>query len=163
MTKNYTDNVRENCVVARFQRQGQTPQKTFSVKEYGSWPKARRAAAAWVKAIEPTLPAIETSKDRMTRRNQSGVVGVYLDGSATRKNGILYTHWRWVAFWPGCPITRGLSWGTSKYGEDAAFVLAVLARRHESVDRDALYAEYSGIKNTPEVQAILALKNVESA
>src|ERR1700682_3447086 len=73
ITRNYA----ERCVTARIQRQKLRLQANFGLSKYKTWARAERAAKSWLRRKLPTLPTAISSKDRMTRRNTSGVVGVH--------------------------------------------------------------------------------------
>ena len=138
---NLTKNRQEKCVVARVMRQTKLYQKNFSLKKYGTWSQATRAAKQWLKrTLRKLPPKIESSsKGRMTRRNHSGVVGVHRTPGIVRKpNGNVYECPRWVARWPGCKFRGGLGWSVKQFEEEGAFVLAVLSRKHETINRDTI-------------------------
>ena len=59
-----------------------------------------------------------------------------------------------------CWHSSGSCWSVSQFDDDGAFVLAVLSRRHESVDRDEMLAEYERIKSTKEYKKILRQKEL---
>ena len=148
------------CLMARVTRLGKHHQRNFTLKEYGTYEAAERAAKRWIGGMKKVLPPPSTTKDIMTRRNQSGVVGVRLArGTSRKKDGREYEYWRWVGFWPNCPFSGGLSWSINKHGDDDAFVLAVLSRKRESIDRDRLLLELVRLRNIDEYHDILALKN----
>ncbi|MFA6287499.1 MAG: hypothetical protein WC661_08950 [Opitutaceae bacterium] len=138
MNSHLTRNERERCVMARVQRQRVRRQQNFSLKHYGSWEAAETAAHTWIDSVLPTLPAIITSKNRMTPRNHSGVVGVHFDsGRRTLPSGTVADYPGYVARWPGCKA--GLRWSFNTYnGEDNAFVHACLCRQMETKDREAV-------------------------
>lgn len=145
--------------MARINRKGIRHQSNFTLKQYKTWEAAERAAELWVKGMLKTLPPPESSKNRFTRRNNSGVVGVHLTCSTNKRpNDKVYSYWAWVARWPNSPMQGGLGWSVNKYGDNNAFALAVLARRHEIVDRDLLLSELKRIKNTKEYAEILSIK-----
>lgn len=156
-----TKNVKEKCIMARIMRQNQKYQKNFTLNEYKSWTKAEREAKKWVKEMLEKLPDRATSKGKLTSRNTSGVVGVRLVNSVKYKNGSPYESWRWLAFWPDCPYRGGISWATLKYGDDEAFVLAVLSRKMESIDREAILKKFNRIKGKKSYNDILALKQLK--
>jgi hypothetical protein len=144
-----TKNTKERCVMARVMRQKKMHQENFSLREYGVWPKAVRAAKRWLNKTLPTLPPKLVSKDRMTSRNHSGVVGVYRSPGIVRKrNGNVYECPRWIARWPGCRYRGGLSWSVKQFEEEVAFVLAVLSRRRETINRDTILTEFESIVGT---------------
>ena len=156
-----TRNQQEKCVVARVMRGTKLHTQYFTLKQYGTWEEAERAGRKWLRDLLPILPPKISSKGRMTRRNHSGIVGVYLSAGIVRKrNGQEYSCPRWVARWPGCQLSGGLSWSIKQFEDDGAFVLAVLARRLESVDRDRLLAEFIAIIETKRFSEILHLKKI---
>lgn len=138
MTTHLTRNNRERCVMARVQRGGRRLQENFSVKKNGSWEAAEAAARDWLAPILPTLPPVPTSKNRMTKRNHSGVVGVHFtDGKRVLKSGIEADYPSYIARWPGCK--GGVSFMLSTYnGEDNAFIHASICRKLETKDRAAV-------------------------
>ena len=86
---NITRNVESKCVMARVMRFKKKYQANFTLKDYGTYEAAERAAKRWVAGKKKVLPPPLTSKDIMTVRNQSGVVGVRLASSFKRKpNGL---------------------------------------------------------------------------
>lgn len=131
-----TRNVAERCVTARIQRQKVRLQANFGLSKFKTWARAERAAKRWLRRKRPTLPAMISSKDRMTRRNTSGVVGVHPAYHVIRKRRKTYEYFRWVSRWPGCRLAGGVGWSTNKHGEDEAWVIAVTCRRMENENRD---------------------------
>ena len=122
------------------------------------WPKAVRAAKRWLNKTLPTLPPKLVSKDRMTSRNHSGVVGVYRSPGIVRKrNGNVYECPRWIARWPGCRYRGGLSWSVKQFEEEVAFVLAVLSRRRETINRDTILTEFESIVGTKKYKNVVGL------
>lgn len=157
MSLHVTRNYESKCVQARVMRQKKLYQENFTLKECGTWEEAERAAKKWVNEKLPSLPPKMSSKGRVTRRHRSGEVGVYYNpGIAKRPNNRVYEYPRWIADWPGCPFSGGLQWSIRQFECDGAFVLAVLARRQEKVDRDRLLDYFSSIIGTPEHTEILS-------
>ena len=153
-----TRNLQEKCVVARVMRETKMYSQYFTLKQYGTWEKAEEAARKWIEDLLPALPPKMSSEGRMTRRNHSGEVGVYRSkGIVRKKNGREYECPRWVARWVGCRLSGGLSWSIIQFDEDGAYVLAVLARRQRSVNRDALLEYFDSILGKKEYNDILAL------
>lgn len=155
-----TNNTKEKCVMARVMRQARMHQANFSLKKYGTWAKATRAAKQWLKETLPTLPPkIESSsKDRMTWRNHSGVVGVHrTPGIVKKRNGNVYECPRYVARWAGCKLRGGLSWSVKQFEEEGAFVLAVLSRRWETINRDKILTEFESIAGTKKFDEIVSM------
>jgi hypothetical protein len=153
-----TRNTQEKCIMARIRRQNKLYQKNFTLKQYRTWKAAEIAAQKWVKKVLPSLPAAIPIKDRMTKRNTSGVVGVRVAESIRKKNGKEYRDWRWIAFWPGCPYSGGIGWSVNKYGDEQAFVYAFLARKFESTDRARIEREFLRIRDKKKYQKILDQK-----
>jgi hypothetical protein len=158
MPLHYTRNQRDKYVLARIRRGGQSHEERFMLRDHDTWESAEAAAKKWIKAALPALPPPLPVKDRKTRRNRSGVVGVKLKDATRRKNGNVYPDWRWIASWPGCSRAEGIGWGVKKYGDERAFVTACLARKLESEDREDLDDLYHQIRHTAEYRAIVKLK-----
>jgi hypothetical protein len=148
-------NQASRSVRAKVMRQKKVHEEYFPLSRYGSWLRAEAAARAWLKELMPTLPPPAAREGRLTKRNHSGVVGVYRSGGVVRKpDGKVYESPRWVADWEGCPLRGGLSWSVKGFGEEGAFVLAVLSRRLKSVDRDLILQYLEEIFETPEFDEI---------
>lgn len=157
---NITKNIESKCVMARVNRLGKRHQRNFTLKQYGTYEAAERAAKKWIAGKKKVLPPPSTTKDIMTHRNHSGVVGVRLAKSIRKKkNGREYEYWDWKAYWPNCPYNGGLSWSIIKYGEDKAFLLAVLSRKLESIDRNRILLELERLQGTEDYDNILAIRN----
>jgi hypothetical protein len=156
-----TRNETEKCVMARIVRQRQLHQQNFTLRQYGTWTKAESAAKKWVKAKLQELPPPIPMKNRMTRRNSSGVVGVRLVHSVRRRGEREYGDWRWIAFWPGCENAGGVGFSVNKFGDETAFVLACLARQLESTDRTAIENSLVAFKKTPDYRRLLKLKQIQ--
>jgi hypothetical protein len=71
---NTTRNTSSRCVMARITRNGEKHQKNFTLRQYGTWKAAQAAADKWVAETKRALPPPAPRKDRMTRRNSSGIV-----------------------------------------------------------------------------------------
>lgn len=154
-------NTQEKCVRASVMRQRKLYQKYFTLKQHGTWEKAEAAGKRWIKSFIKTLPPEIPREGRMTKRNRSGVVGVYRSkGIVKRPNGKVYSCPRWVARWPKCALSGGLSWSVLQFDEDGAFALAVIGLRMKSVNRDEVLAHFESIIESPEFDEILALKQV---
>jgi len=152
-----TKNVQEKCVMARVMRQKKKHQRNFTLKEHGTWKKATRAARRWIDEILPKLPPKIRSKGLMTRRNHSGVVGVHWSPGIVRKrNGNVYECPRWIGRWVGCPYNGGISWMERQFEHEGAFVLAVLSRQLETVNRDKILTEFDSIHGTKKYKEIVS-------
>src|SRR5438477_5575783 len=132
----FTRNYPERCVTARIQRQLVRLQANFGLGKYKTWAQAERAAKKWLRKKSPTLPVAISSKNRMTGRNTSGVVGVHPHYHTIRRRRKMYEYFNWVSRWPGCKLAGGVRWSTNKYGDEEACVLAVKCRRMENENRD---------------------------
>ncbi len=142
--------------MARVMRQKKMHQRNFTLKEYGSWIKATRAAKLWIKETLPTLLPKIASKNLMTERNHSGVVGVHWSpGIVRKKNGNVYECPRWIARWVGCPFSGGISWMEKQFEHEGAFVLAVLSRQFETINRDEILTEFDKIIGTGKYKEIV--------
>ncbi|MGI8435898.1 MAG: hypothetical protein ACR2NX_03200 [Chthoniobacterales bacterium] len=129
--------------MARVQRQRTRHQEAFPIKEHGSWEFAEKAADVWIRRMERTLPPPITAKNLMTRRNSSGVVGVHPRHEVIRKaSGKEYEYYYWVSRWPGCRLKAGVKWAIHTFGDDDAFVLAVLCREMEVDSRERVIDEF---------------------
>jgi hypothetical protein len=160
MPKYCTRNETEKCVMARIRRQKKLYQENFTLAQLGTWEKAEAEAVKWVKKTLRIVPDPIPIKDRMSKRNTSGVVGVRLANATRTKKGYVYPDWRWVAFWTGCLQSSGIGWSVNKYGDERAFVSAYLARKAETLDRDKIDSDYSRLKGTKEFKEILKLKQL---
>ena len=156
-----TLNKASKCVMARIRRQGKLYQANFTLREHGNWKTARAVAERWVNSLIRNLPPPMTSKDRQTSRNKSGVVGVYRHREVHRKrNGRKAVYYSWVARWPGCPYRGGVKWPVKRFGEDDAFVLAVLCRRLETESRSRVTDWLENIRDNQEYIELLSLRKV---
>jgi hypothetical protein len=155
-----TPNLKEKYMMARIMRRAKMHQQYFTLKQYGSWDAAEAAARKWVKSQLEILPPAEmNARNRMTSRNHSGVVGVYLSHHVVRRKHREYEYWRWTARWVGCPYSGGLTWSITTLGDDDAFALAVLGRRMETVDRDKVLKRLQEIYGTGAHEEIMKLKS----
>ena len=160
MPKYYTRNEAERYVMGRIRRQKKLYKENFSLANFGTWEKAEAKARKWVKVTLRKVPDPIPIKDRMTKRNTSGVVGVRLANATSSKKGRgnVYPDWRWVAFWTDCPQTSGIGWSVNKYGDERGFVSAYIARKAETINREKIDSEFSRLKGTKEFRDILKLK-----
>lgn len=138
-------------------------QKSFSLKEYGTWKAAEAEGLKWISEQKEILPPSRMNEEgRMTKRNRSGVVGVFIARSVRKKpNGKKYEHWKWIARWPGCPYSGGITWTINEETpDDDAFALAYLSREMRSVDRDKVREKLSQIYGSAEHSEIVNKKLV---
>jgi hypothetical protein len=144
--------------MARVVRQRKLYQANFSLKEYEDWDKAKAAAQKWLRSLLKNLPPPVSRKGLMTANNRSGVVGVYQHRESKKRMGRKVVYRSWVAWWSGCEIRGGVKWPVKKFGDDEAFVLAVLTRRLETHDRARILEEIKETRRTIEYNKILQLK-----
>lgn len=154
---NTTRNKVSRCVMARISRNGEKHQANFTLKQYGTWKAAESAASKWVEKMKRELPAPASRKNRMTKRNSSGIVGVWAFLDETKTN----TYCRWYAKWPGCPNRGGVSFSADRLGDDDAFACAYLARTHETVDREWILNKLKSFRKTKSFREILKKKSID--
>ena len=158
MPVHLTRNEVEKCIMGRITRNKDLHQANFTLKQFGTYERAEAAGRKWVKAKLAELPDQLPVKDRMTKRNSSGVVGVRLANATRTKNGNVYPDWRWVAFWSSCPNSGGIGWSVKKYGDDRAFACAYIARKAESIDREEIESQFLRLQNSTQFKQVLKLK-----
>lgn len=114
----------------------------FSDKTHGGKAKSKKKAEecyqAWVAEMKPP----NSTRDKITRRNSSGVVGVHLaTESDPRYKDCLYVSY--VASWMNENKRRcNVRFLVNKYGKKNALALATIAREHMCVDRDKVVEIY---------------------
>lgn len=152
-----TRNEKEKYVRAKLMRRGNVHQGYFTLRKYGTWRKAERAATAWLKALQAELPPPLAREGMMTRRNRSGVVGVYRSaGRITTRAGKEYSSPKWVARWPKCPFRGGLSWSVKEFDEEGAFALAYISLQEKTVDRAKILRRLEKLIETPKFDELLS-------
>lgn len=125
--------------MVRICRKGKHINEFFSDSRFGSRSKARHAAEQrYQELIEEHGPANMSMKDKLTKRNTTGLVGIHIvHGIDNRWPGCEY--WAYCASWVNEDRTRGkISFSWNKYGEKDALELAMMARKHEITDRQKL-------------------------
>ena len=151
---NTTRNKTSRCVMARISRNREKYQENFTLKKYKTWRAAETAADKWVRKMKKTLPEPAARKDRMTKRNSSGVVGVWAFLDESKNN----SYCRWYARWPGCPNRGGISFSADRLGDDEAFACAYLARINETVDREWIFKKLPSFLKTKKFKKVLKQK-----
>ncbi|TWT75178.1 pathogenesis-related transcriptional factor and ERF protein [Allorhodopirellula solitaria] len=131
--------------MVRIARSGNRVHQYFSDSKYGGKRKALAAAkAAYADLLEEMGPAENSTRDKLTSRNTTGIVGVHVAYSQdNRYPGCEY--YAYCASWvteAGKREKASFAW--NKYGEDDALELAILARQHQITDRDQVVALYEG-------------------
>lgn len=157
---NTTRNKASRCVMARIMRQRVTYQKNFGLGKFKTWPAAEAAAQKWLKQIKRELPPTVDPVGRMSKRNQSGIVGIFPRIDRFQSAIATTDYCRWGSRWPGCPLKGGIGFSTNRYGEDDAFALAWLAREFRTVDRDWLERKLNSFRRTKKYAEILAQKRI---
>ncbi|MBB3210187.1 hypothetical protein FHS27_006033 [Rhodopirellula rubra] len=127
--------------MVRISRGGTRINKYFSDSKNGGKRKAFAAAKkAYESLLEEMGPPENSTRNRLTSRNSTGVVGVHVAYSQdNRYPGCAYSAYcaSWVTE-DGRREKASFAW--NKYGEDRAFELAVLARERQITDRDEVVA-----------------------
>jgi hypothetical protein len=121
--------------MARVSRGDQRHYRCFAVSRYAGWECAEAAARLWLRGVMALLATLPPRENRLSARNRSGVVGIFLHRSFHRlKSGQIAAYPGYVARWPGSPIGSKWMFATSG-GEEGAFLRACLARELRSADR----------------------------
>lgn len=124
--------------MVRISRDGVHFNEFFSDKNYKGKRKALAAARARYQELKDSLPEPQTTRNVITSRNSSGVVGVHRASSES-----IYgeTYSSYCASWKSDEGDRNkISFSVKKYGEKQAWELACLARKHMSTDREKIEA-----------------------
>jgi hypothetical protein len=112
----------------------------FSDSKHGGERVALRAAQHRLKELKAELPPIMPRKNRLTRRNQTGVVGVTvapLRVKGKNRPGLFF----YVGGWKDkSGRSRRVYFSWQRYGKRKAFRMACFARTHETTDRDFIIA-----------------------
>lgn len=149
--------------MARIMRDAKMHQKSFPLKKYKTWKAAEADALEWINEQKEILPPSRMNEEgRMTKRNRSGVVGVFIARSVRKKpNGRKYEHWKWIARWPDCPFRSGLTWTINEETpDDDAFALAYLSRDMRCADREKVREKLAKIYGSDEHTAIMNNKMI---
>lgn len=114
----------------------------FSDKTHGGKLKSKKKAEAcyqaWVAEMEPPI----STRDKVTKRNSTGVVGVHLaTESDSRYKDCQYVSY--VASWmTEDRKRRNIRFLVNKYGKKNALALATIARQKQCTDRDKVIAMF---------------------
>jgi hypothetical protein len=158
---NTTKNKSSKCVMARIMRQGIPHQKNFGLREYRTWKAAEAAAQKWIRKMKRELPPESDGRGIMSKRNKSGIVGVWPRITNFKSKQADIDYCRWYARWPGCELKGGVSFSAELFGDDEAFARAYLARKNETVDRDWIEKRFRTFKKTKEYRDVIAQKQLE--
>lgn len=128
----------------------------FSDKKHGGKRKAKSAAAARYAELLSAAPPPLPIKNRRTSRNKTGKVGVRVARDVSRRDET-QEYRSYVAFWTDPRgVQRSLKFSLNKYGETRAFLLACIARDHETADRQWVEAEYERLRAQRSLRRLLA-------
>ncbi|MEZ6121713.1 MAG: hypothetical protein R3C49_00900 [Planctomycetaceae bacterium] len=126
----------------RIHRAGRGYCEFFSDRKYGGKRKAKAAAVAERRRLEQELPDPATSKNRKLRRNSSGKVGVHLAHDVDKRLENC-EYWSYVASWLSPDRKRiNVKFSWKRYGEEAAWAMACIARDNEIRDREEVVRLY---------------------
>lgn len=126
--------------MVRITRQGNKHQKFFADTKWGGKRAALTAAKEQLAQWEQELPELTSARDRLTARNQSGQVGVYL---AVSRDAQGQEHEAYCGCWTDAAgQRRKVSFSVKKFGKRRAWALACLARELEQQDRDEVLVAY---------------------
>ncbi len=130
--------------MVRISRNGKRINEFFSVARCGGIRKARQAAdARYAELCDQLGPASHSTKGKLTNRNESGKVGVYVAYSADSRYPNC-EYWAYCASWTDADgQRRKINFSWNKYGEEQAWDLACLARDREISDRDEVLRRYT--------------------
>ena len=114
----------------------------FSDKTHGGKVKSKKKAEAcyqsWVAEMEPPI----STRDKITKRNSTGVVGVHLATESDPR----YTDCQYVSYvasWMSEDrVRRNIRFLVNKYGKKNALALATLARENQCTDREKVIAMF---------------------
>lgn len=127
---------RTHGYMVRIARHGTRHQKFFSDFKCGGMEKALAAAKRQYLSWTATLPPRRSNKDRLTTRNRTGRVGVYI-AVANESDGQTYE--AYCASWTDDHGKRWkISFSVQRYGKKRAWQLANLAREKMTTKRKQL-------------------------
>ena len=140
ITRFELENTRRYGYMVRLCRDGVKTNEFFADKQYGGKRNAKKMAQQrYAELCEELGPAnLRATKNLLTDRNSTGKVGVHIARSIDTRwgNGEYVSY---CAFWSTADGERQkISFSWNKYGKEAAFELACLARKLESNDRSAI-------------------------
>jgi hypothetical protein len=143
---------RTHGFMVRMARQGTRHQKFFSDIKYGGKNKALAAAKQQLATWSNALPGRRSTKDRLTSRNRTGTVGVYLSVSTQSANG---ANEAYCASWTDSNgRRRKINFSTQRYGKKQAWELACLARESQTTDRNQLVTLLKQRSHSPKSERV---------
>lgn len=128
--------------LVRISRGAERRSRFFSDSSHGGKAKSKKLAEAcyqeWVKEMSPP----GSTRDKLTKRNGTGVVGVHLAKEVdSRYPTCQYVSY--VASWLGDDgKRRNVRFLINRYGKKVALQLAALARKHQLSEREKVHALY---------------------
>ena len=131
--------------LVRILRGSEKRSRFFSDKAHGGRAKSKKKAEecyqAWVAEMQPP----NSTRDKITRRNSTGVVGVHLATETDpRYKDCLYVSY--VASWMNEERRRcNIRFLVNKYGKKNALALATIARENMCTDRDKVVEMYEKV------------------
>ena len=147
--------------MARIMRNCEMHQKNFALSRFESWEAAEAEGRKWIKKQKRILPPSRMNEEgRMTSRNRSGVVGVYIAKTVRNKpSGKKYEYWKWIARWPNCPVKGGVNFTINEgTPDDDAFALAYISREMRSADKSKIRDKLAKIYGSKEHTRIMEEK-----
>ncbi len=139
--------------LVRISRGSEKRSRFFSDAAHGGKAKSKKKAETcyqdWVKEMPPP----GSTRDKLTKRNSSGVVGVHLAHEVdSRYPECQYVSY--VASWLGeGGQRRNVRFLVNKYGKKVALTLASLAREHKVSDREKVHAIYEKAHGPLKIQS----------
>jgi hypothetical protein len=139
--------------LVRISRGSEKRSRFFSDSAHGGKAKSKKKAEAcyqdWVKEMVPP----GSTRDKLTKRNSSGVVGVHLAHEVdSRYPDCQYVSY--VASWlnPNGQ-RRNVRFLVNKYGKKTALTLATIARQNKISDREKVHELYEKSHGTLKIQS----------
>lgn len=128
--------------LVRISRGSEKRSRFFSDSAHGGKAKSKKKAEACYQDWAAEMAAPGSTRDKLTKRNSSGVVGVHLAHEVdSRYPDCQYVSY--VASWLNSTgQRRNVRFLVNKYGKKAALALATMAREHKISDRDQVHSLY---------------------
>jgi hypothetical protein len=156
-----SENRESKCFVFRHPKYQDRRSVVFSYAKGKDRGAVQRKAVEFTRRKNKTLPKPEpqSTRGRLTARNTSRVVGVSPVRRVIGKpSGRKLTFFSWRAAWVGCPNAGGVTWPCKTHGCKDAFVLAVLTRAMQSVNRRRILKSLEEIRGTDIYREIVRKK-----
>lgn len=128
--------------LVRILRGPESRSRLFRDKVHGGKAKAKNLAIKCYLAWQAELAPPGTSRDKMTNRNATGIVGVHL----AEETDARYPRTEYVSYVASWTVDTGkrcnIRFLVSRYGKRVAFQLAKIAREKKLTDRSQIHAIY---------------------